>query len=168
MKSAFKFCVFVVSVGFAASALAAADAPAGSGPNPYSDCGIGAALFPKTPVGAVISNVIWDVGTTAVTSAVSSPQTCSGKKVAAAEFILRTYAALEEEAVVGRGDHLASALTLMGCGAGDHQKVFDGLQADLGSVMDVKVDAAMNQVEKSSRIYNLLQKNISESSTCSA
>ena len=35
--------------------------------NPYTDCGIGAALFPNTNWAAVTSNVIWDAGTTAVT-----------------------------------------------------------------------------------------------------
>src|SRR5688572_5993856 len=51
-----------------AKAPAASKAP-GAGPNPFSDCGIGAALFPKTGWAAVTSNVIWDIGTTALTSA---------------------------------------------------------------------------------------------------
>ena len=71
----------------------AADAP-GSGPNPFSDCGIGAALFPETKWAAVTSNVIWDVGTTAVASATMSPQTCSGKQAKTAAFIYHTYDSL--------------------------------------------------------------------------
>ena len=43
----------------------------GSGPNPYTDCGIGAALFPNTHWAAATSNVIFDLGITAITSATS-------------------------------------------------------------------------------------------------
>ncbi len=50
----------------------AANKAPGSGPNPFSDCGIGAALFKDTKWAAVSSNVIWDIGTTAVTSATAS------------------------------------------------------------------------------------------------
>ena len=46
--------------------------------NPYTDCGIGAALFPNTNWAAVTSNATWDAGTTAVISATASEDTCSG------------------------------------------------------------------------------------------
>ena len=41
--------------------VAEANKTAGSGPNPYTDCGIGAALFSDTHWAAVTSNVIWDL-----------------------------------------------------------------------------------------------------------
>jgi hypothetical protein len=46
--------------------IALAGGPTGSGPNPYSDCGIGAALFKDTEWAAVTSNVTWDLGTTEI------------------------------------------------------------------------------------------------------
>ena len=57
-----------------------------SKPSPYPDCGIGAALF-ENNTGATISNVIWDLGTTALTSATASPETCEGFNPDAAAFI---------------------------------------------------------------------------------
>ena len=94
----------------------AEDKPAaGSGPSPYTDCGIGAALFTETKWAAVTSNVIWDLGITALVSATASPQTCSGKKVTAALFIRDTYDELTEEAAVGTGEHLTAAMTMFGC-----------------------------------------------------
>ena len=44
----------------------------GSGPNPYVECGIGAAIFPEVHWAAATSNVTWDLGSTALTSAISS------------------------------------------------------------------------------------------------
>ena len=87
---------------------------AGSGPNPYSDCGIGAALFTETKWAAVTSNVIWDLGITAITSATASPETCSGKKVETAQFIIDNYDNLAEETAKGQGTHLIAMLGLRG------------------------------------------------------
>ena len=71
--------IFTVAM-LAASPLSMAQADVkakpGSGPNPFSDCGIGAALFPDTSWAAVTSNITWDIGTTALTSATMSPGTC--------------------------------------------------------------------------------------------
>ncbi len=87
----------------------------GSGPNPFSDCGIGAAIFPTVGWAAATSNIFWDVGTTAVTSAVSSPETCNGRKVETARFILETLPALERDIAVGSGEQLAALGEVMDC-----------------------------------------------------
>jgi Protein of unknown function (DUF3015) len=120
-----KKCVAVVSLASAALMAAAPafaqDKAAGSGPNPFTDCGIGAALFTETKWAAVTSNVIWDLGITAVISATASPQTCSGKKVTAALFIRDTYDKLAEETAAGRGEHLTVAMRMFGC-TGDAQQ----------------------------------------------
>jgi len=84
--------------------------------NPWLDCGIGAMVFPSAnhEVGAGLSNVIWDLGTTAVTSAMSSPETCNGTdNVKTAMFIERTYATLETELAKGEGENLAALAELM-------------------------------------------------------
>lgn len=86
-------------------------------PNPWLDCGIGAMIFPddNLEVGAGISNIIWDLGTTAVTSAASSPDTCAGtSNVTMAVFIESTYATLEAELAKGEGENLAALATLVG------------------------------------------------------
>lgn len=86
-------------------------------PNPWLDCGIGAAIFPgdNVEVAAAISNIIWDWGTTAVTSAQSSPDTCNGlSNVAMAQFVQSTYASLETELATGEGENLAALAELVG------------------------------------------------------
>ena len=78
-----------------AGALAFGMAPSlahADGPNPWTDCGLGALVFSGVDgdggkIGAAISNIIWDLGTTAVSSATSSPDTCARHEVTAAAFI---------------------------------------------------------------------------------
>jgi hypothetical protein len=86
-KKTFATLLIVVAGVLAAGAASAQDKAAtadktpGTGPSPYTDCGIGAALFKETDWAAISSNVIWDLGSTALTSATMSPETCSKQKV---------------------------------------------------------------------------------------
>lgn len=96
---------------------AGSDKPQGSGPNPYIECGIGAALFPQTHWAAVTSNAIWDLGTTAITSALSSPETCNGKKMKTATLILETLEAMEQDIADGGGATTIALADTIGCSA---------------------------------------------------
>lgn len=99
--------------------------------NPWKQCGIGAMIFDDNGTAAAISNVIWDLGTTAVSSNVSSQDSCNGLKVAAAEFINSTITNIEEETVIGEGQHLTAMLNLMGCEATAHSAIIQEVRADL-------------------------------------
>jgi hypothetical protein len=153
--------LFAAGVVFA-SAASAEDKPAGdkapgSGPNPYSDCGIGAAIFSGTPWAAATSNVIWDLGSTAVTSATSSPQTCSGKKVATAMFIGNTVDKLAEETAAGRGAHLTAMLELFECGASHHDQAIARVRAEMAPVVGSEGYAAQSRLQKASQFYDIVQ-----------
>jgi hypothetical protein len=105
-------------VGIIALALfSTAPIAAQAGPNPFKDCGIGAALFTNTPWAAVTSNIIWDVGTTAVISATASPETCSGSSYTAAIFINETYESLEQDLIQGEGEYINTLASIMSCDA---------------------------------------------------
>ncbi|MCC5450552.1 DUF3015 domain-containing protein [Rheinheimera sp. UJ51] len=99
--------------------------------NPWKQCGIGAMIFDDNGTAAALSNIIWDLGTTAVSSNISSQGSCEGIKVAAAEFINSTITNIEEETVIGEGEHLTAMLNLMGCEASVHQAVIEDVRADL-------------------------------------
>ena len=105
---------FVKTASLAAAAAAVAMSASADDINPWTDCGIGAAIFPGSETGAIISNVIWDLGTTAVTSAMSSPESCSGDNVETAMFIQNTYASLETELATGEGENLDALAELVG------------------------------------------------------
>ena len=83
--------------------------------NPYRQCGIGAAIFPDNGTAAAISNVIWDLGSTAITSATLTPETCSGEAVDTAKFILETIDNLESDIALGEGEHVDALASLMQC-----------------------------------------------------
>lgn len=147
-----------VAVGcFAVSPVSAADdKDAGSGPNPYSQCGIGAAIFPNTPVGAVISNVIWDLGTTAVISATASPETCNGKKAEAAAFILKTYDNLAEETARGEGDHLTALLNILEVDAANRDAVLAEVRYEMADAISTAGYDQQTAVDKASHYYTVV------------
>lgn len=137
------------------------DKTPGSGPNPFSDCGIGAAIFSETKWAAVSSNVIWDIGTTAVTSATASPQTCTGAKVVAAKFIIDNYDNLVEEIAEGSGTHLTSMYNVLGCST----IAQEGMTQDIRTGMSKSLSQANYQdkslTEKSLELYNSMNNSAS-------
>jgi Protein of unknown function (DUF3015) len=148
------------------SAVAATDKTPGSGPSPYTDCGIGAALFHDTKWAAVTSNVIWDLGTTAVISATASPETCSGKKLAAAQFINATYAALAEEVAAGRGDNLVAILDIFGCGSSRQPGAVVKIRSAMGAEVADPAYVDQTHLEKAASFYRIVDSAVTGS--CSA
>ena len=130
--------------------------PAGTGPNPYVNCGIGAALFPKTHWAAVTSNVIWDLGTTAVTSATSSPETCSKRNLEVAQFILDTYDNLAEETAQGQGEHLSAMLDILDCQQGAQGSVITAVRAQMGQQVGVAGYTDQSKIEKAAIYYDVV------------
>ena len=139
------------------------DKTPGSGPNPYTDCGIGAALFPNTHWAAVTSNVIWDIGTTAVTSATASPQTCSGKKTEAAKLIFNTYENVIEETAAGAGKHLTAMLETYGCDASTHDAIIGTVRPEVAAAVGAEGYAGLSRVEKAEQYYLIVTDQIEKS-----
>jgi hypothetical protein len=139
------------AMGMAALPATAKGVP-GSGPNPFSDCGIGAALF-ENNVLATISNILWDLGTTGVTSATASPETCNGKTVETAQFIIENYNQLAEETARGNGDYLTGLLDIAEVAEVERADVVAGLRAHMASVTAQPEHAKASLVEKSTALY---------------
>lgn len=152
LKTLFACAVFATTLP--SLALAADKKEVGSGPNPYSDCGIGAALFPKQKVLAVTSNVIWDIGTTALTSATASPETCSGKNVTAAKFILNSYDSLAEETARGQGEHLDTLLSILEVEKSNQAAVIASIRAQMAQKVASASYKSATKTEKSSQYYD--------------
>lgn len=157
LKWAFVVVVTVSFLAVSSFSVSAKGAP-GSGPNPFSDCGIGAALFsniPNAQAAAVTSNLIWDLGSTALTSATASPQTCSGSNLQAAKFILDTYDNLIEETAKGQGDHLTTVLNILGCDAGMHQDAIHAVRSDMArNIVSHTHSVRQNSAERASEYYD--------------
>jgi hypothetical protein len=139
----------------------AADKVQGSGPNPFTECGIGAAVFADTAWAAATSNVTWDLGSTAVTSAVFSPEMCNAKKVKTAKLIIETLPQLEKDLVVGHGEHLAALKGTVGCD-GDFTSA---LRQNYATVVSESSYSAGTKVERATDMYNAV-KGAAASTSC--
>jgi len=146
----------IVFVGLSvASVLFVSTANAESKPSVYKDCGIGAALF-KNDTGAIISNVIWDLGTTALTSATASPDTCEGFNADAASFILDSYDSLVEETAKGQGTHLDTLMSIVELSDKRKSHVITTVRARMADVVASSSYLETDKIEKAELYYNSL------------
>lgn len=155
-NSLLQVAVFGLASTICVSAAADPWSAPGSGPNPFADCGVGAAIFQETKWAAATSNIIWDIGTTAVTSATLSPQTCSGKKIKAALFIRDTYEQLAEDISRGKGAHLKAALEIFDCGSAQREAVVGDVRARMGGVLATPGYAEKPHLEQAADLFGVL------------
>lgn len=131
----------------------------------YTECGLGGMLFQhKKWAGlAALSNVIWDFGTTASSSALTTPDSCmGGKEEKMAAFIYHTYDALEQDLAKGYGEHLDTLMVLAGKNQSD-AKFIEVLRQDLAQVIAQGDYAAKTRYQKAETLFGLVEKNISNS-----
>lgn len=152
------FCaaVALASAGAVAQDDMKKDKEAGSGPNPYTDCGIGAAIFKDTGWAAATSNAIWDLGTTALTSATSSPETCNAKSVETAIFIQHSYDRLVEETARGGGEYVDAMLNIYGCAAEARPQVVSAIRKDTGEAVTDASYATQSYMDRVTRYYQIV------------
>lgn len=124
--------------------------------NAWADCGIGASISPDNASRAIISNVLWDLGTTALSSQTSSPSSCKGATVTAAIFIDKTYPILEEQFVKGGGTHVAALMDILQCGESAHQNVIQSVQTGLASSFQEASFASETQLSKAIKMSALV------------
>jgi hypothetical protein len=124
--------------------------------NPWIDCGIGAMIFDETGWAAVVSNVIWDLGTTAVTSDQMSQNTCNSKKAQTALYIGVNYASLTEESAKGDGKHLQAMLDVMGCESASRGAVIASVRSGLGQHLSSPDYLQKSTAAKAEEFYNIV------------
>lgn len=129
--------------------------------NAFAECGIGAALFPSYETAAIISNVIWDLGTTALSSQTSSPSSCAGAQTTAAIFIDQTYPVLEEQFVKGGGTHVSALMDILQCGESVQQTVISDVQSGLSASFSDSSYASQSQLDKAKKMGAMLDNAIS-------
>ena len=122
-------------------------APAQANINPWQQCGIGAMVFPDNGGAAAVSNIIWDLGTTAVSSNVSSQETCEGADVKTAQFIQQTFPVLEQEIAQGEGEYVAAMLKVRGCEATAHADIVSAIRNDYADKQATDAQALYSIVE---------------------
>jgi hypothetical protein len=129
----------------------------------YTQCGIGGLVFGRiNNVLAVISNVTWDLGTTAVISDSLSPELCGGQIVARAVFIKENFPSIEQDLASGRGEHLMALNSLMACSAASSHLRADYAKYTLGASYK-----QANAAENSEELFRIVNDNL-DAAHCSA
>ncbi len=127
--------------------------------NPWTDCGIGAMIFTSNGAAAAISNIIWDLGTTAVSSNISSQNSCASDTAKTAMFIKATMPVLEQEISIGEGEYLTAMLELRGCESTSHTNIINAVRKDIKN----------KEASDAESLYNTLENHVqtSFSNSCS-
>ena len=115
----------------------------------YTECGLGAMIAPTNPAVAAVTNVTWDLGTTAVSTNISSPESCQGGKEKTAAFINQSYESLENEIASGEGSYVDTLASMSTKELADIRTEF----AELVSSADY---AEMSKKEKVEKLYNIV------------
>lgn len=143
-----------------------------SAENLWRDCGIGHWIAGPTWNGlpAMTTNIVWDLGTTATTSHVSTPSICAGPFWAAATFINDTYPLIEEDTAQGSGEHLMAMLDILECDSSIKPNIVNDIRTDFASSVSQSNYGEMNQSEKAEVYYNIVVDNVNTnySAQCSA
>lgn len=128
----------------------------------YSECGLGALLFPKSPGLAASSNCFWDWGTTATSSDITSPDTCAGGKEKVARFIYESYESLEKDLASGSGTHLEGLMALLGPEVQSKENFVKSLRHDFAKVVAESSYTAKSRFEKVEALYSLIYKHVED------
>lgn len=150
-----KIFLAVVLIAFATPSLAS---------NLWKDCGIGHWIAGPTLKGfpALTTNIVWDLGTTATTSHVSTPEICAGPFWAAAKFINDTYPLIEQDTVQGSGEHMMAMLDIFECDNSVRPEIVNGIRQDFGKMIQDANYVGSTQTEKAQNYYNVVVKEVSQ------
>ncbi len=126
----------------------------------YTDCGLGAMIAPNNDAVAAVTNVTWDLGTTAISSNASSEDTCKGGGAMSAALIFKSYPELERDIANGEGEHLDALMALAGVDAAQQSGVVETMRPEFASLVSAEGYATSSREEKAAALYDLLNASI--------
>ncbi len=126
----------------------------------YTECGLGAMIAPNNSAVAAVTNVTWDLGTTAISSNISSPDSCAGGKAKKAAFIHDSYTQLESDIARGQGPHLTTLLTLSGCSSSVHADLAGAIRAEFAQTAMGAGYSSQTRFEQAQALYNVLTEQV--------
>ncbi|MBI4423005.1 MAG: DUF3015 family protein [Elusimicrobia bacterium] len=126
----------------------------------YTECGLGGLLMQNSPGLASCTNFTWDSGTTAISSNISSPDTCSGGRGRRVSFIHGAYPLLENEIARGNGKNLTTLLALSGCKDSARADVTRVLRKDFAALLGDPGYGSQTRYERARALYERLQERL--------
>jgi len=103
---------------------------------------------------AIVTNVTWDLGTTAISSNLTSPESCARGDAKTAAFILQTYPQLEKELALGHGEYLDALIALAGVEA--RQAFVESVRNDFAALVSKDAFGETARVDKARLLYQIV------------
>ncbi len=131
----------------------------------YTDCGLGALIAQSldnestADVVAIISNVIWDLGTTAISSNLSSEGSCARGDAKTAAFIFKGYDQLEKEIALGNGRYLDALTEVAQVSPENKQNFAHIIRAEFARQAASSTYEFLSRKEKAERLYTIVTSN---------
>lgn len=130
----------------------------------YTDCGlgglIGAAIGSKEDtianVAAVVTNITFDLGTTAISSNTTSPDSCARGDAKTAAFIYESYDSLETDLASGDGVYLDGLVALAGHKTETRERFIAALRSGFAMLVAAPEYREQDRFAKSEALYNLV------------
>jgi hypothetical protein len=120
-----------------------------------SECGIGAMIAPSNETIAIISNVTFDLGTTAVSSNASSAGNCVGGKKKVAQLIQNAYPQLTADIAKGQGQNLDALSVAAQCGPNAGDKFKTQVRLQFGQL--AAQGQGKTQLDKNEDLYGIVK-----------
>jgi hypothetical protein len=120
-----------------------------------TECGIGGIIAPTNKTMAIVTNVTFDLGTTAVSSNMSSAENCKGGQKKVAQLIQNAYPQLTADIAKGQGQNLDALSVAAQCGptAGDKFKTQVRLQFGQSAAQG----QGKTQLDKNEDLYGIVK-----------
>ena len=122
----------------------------------YTDCGIGGMIAPRSDAVAAVTNVTWDLGTTAISSNITSPDSCSGGQAEKAAFIHDSYDALEADLASGHGAYLDALAALAGHEGQTQERFVTAVRSGFAELVASPGYPEQDRFAKAEALYNLV------------
>jgi hypothetical protein len=122
----------------------------------YTECGLGAMIAPNNQAVAAVTNVTWDLGTTAISSNISSEDTCKGGKAKVAAFINDSYENIEKDLASGNGKYLETLANLAKNESQSSDEFIASLRNNFSSIVASNDYSSLTTYEKSEKLYSII------------
>ena len=123
----------------------------------YEECGIGGLLFPRWAAGASVSNFIWDYGSTASTSGLTTPDACKGGQAKLAAYIYKSYDSIEKDLAKGDGKYL-DMLVILSEKTPEAKEIFvQDLRSRFREAVERKDYSSLDRLERSKMVFAMIQ-----------
>lgn len=125
----------------------------------YTDCGLGGAVGSLVDgtagdIFAVVTNIAWDLGTTASTSALTTPETCTNNTALTASLINQGYNKLEKELALGNGQYVEALASLNKTADQTDAQYISSLRSDFSTIVAKNDYSSASHFEKAEKLFN--------------